>query len=902
VKTRTCLSLVTLLLTTPAAAQYDSLRTPKPEAAAPIAADKLSKAPKLSKSVDAVYPKDAQAQGVEADVVLLLSLTERGTVESVTVSEPSSSPGMGFEEAATVAAYGLEFEPAEMDGKPLAVQLAYKVRFRLAKKAAPMNEAAIEPTIPAAAPAPVAPTAPAHVPVANYTGTLLERGTRLPLSGVLVTVFRDGEDGKPVGFETTSDAQGAFRFFDLAPGAWRFHLELPGYFPYRTTEEIKAGEVLAVKYFVEKGSYNPFDVTVVAARPRKEVSRTVVTAQEIEHVPGTFGDPLNVLQNFAGVARTGGLLGGLLVVRGSLPQDTRFAVDGTDVPIVYHFGNLRSVLPLGMIDSLEFYPGNFSPYYGRAIGGAVDIQVKKLQPKKIGGYADISVFDGSLYLEAPLGSKAAIAIAGRRSYIDAFITAFTPKDAPVSFAQAPRYYDFQLLASYRPRPEHDLRAFVFGSDDRMKLLFKDPGQLFGPAVNGNDFRTSTSFYRTLLTYKYVPGERIENTFRLAQGRNWSEQKVAQYLANFTFDFVQLRETVRAKLTDTITIQTGLDVQYVRADAHVNLPRPLQEGEVMSDYDLSNTIEVKLKGLTEWYPAGFFELELKPLPGLLLLPGVRFDRFSAVGQNVWQPRLTARWEVRKDVTVKGGVGLFAQEPQLYETDPTFGNPTLHAQKATHYSAGVEYKPCSWLGLDATGFYRDLSNLVSSTDATIQKDGVQKAVVYDNQGGGRAYGLELVARHEFAHNFTGWLAYTLSRSERRDSGKTDYRLLDFDQTHILTALGSYVLPRHWMVSGRFRLVSGLPYTPVKGAAYDAYDDQYKPSYGQVNSARMGMFAQLDVRLDKSWTYKTWILGMYLDTQNLFNRTNPSQYNYSFNYRQTTVQPVLPVMAILGVKAEF
>jgi outer membrane receptor for ferrienterochelin and colicin len=323
---------------------------------------------------------------------------------------------------------------------------------------------------------------------------------------------------------------------------------------------------------------------------------------------------------------------------------------------------------------------------------------------------------------------------------------------------------------------------------------------------------------------------------------------------------------------------------------------------MSDYDLSNTIEVKLKGLTEWYPAGFFELELKPLPGLLLLPGVRFDRFSAVGQNVWQPRLTARWEVRKDVTVKGGVGLFAQEPQLYETDPTFGNPTLHAQKATHYSAGVEYKPCSWLGLDATGFYRDLSNLVSSTDATIQKDGVQKAVVYDNQGGGRAYGLELVARHEFAHNFTGWLAYTLSRSERRDSGKTDYRLLDFDQTHILTALGSYVLPRHWMVSGRFRLVSGLPYTPVKGAAYDAYDDQYKPSYGQVNSARMGMFAQLDVRLDKSWTYKTWILGMYLDTQNLFNRTNPSQYNYSFNYRQTTVQPVLPVMAILGVKAEF
>jgi len=176
---------------------------------------------------------------------------------------------------------------------------------------------------------------------------------------VLVTVFRDGEDGKPIGFETTSDAKGGFRFFDLAPGLWKFHLEVPGYYPYRTTEEIKTGEVLAVKYFVEKGSYNPFDVTVVAPRPKKEVSRTVVSAQEIEHVPGTFGDPLNVLQNFPGVARTGGLLGGLLVVRGSLPQDTRFAVDGTDVPIVYHFDNLRSVLPLGMIDSWSSTPGTF---------------------------------------------------------------------------------------------------------------------------------------------------------------------------------------------------------------------------------------------------------------------------------------------------------------------------------------------------------------------------------------------------------------------------------------------------------------------------------------------------------------------------------------------------------------
>ena len=89
---------------------------------------------------------------------------------------------------------------------------------------------------------------------------------------------------------------------------------------------------------------------------------------------------------------------------------------------------------------------------------------------------------------------------------------------------------------------------------------------------------------------------------------------------------------------------------------------------------------------------------------------------------------------------------------------------------------------------------------------------RPLIYDNGGTGRVYGMELVARHDFTNNFTGWLAYTLSRAERRDSGETEDRLFDFDQTHILTVVGSYLLPRNWQVGGRFRLVSGNPITPV------------------------------------------------------------------------------------------
>ena len=113
-------------------------------------------------------------------------------------------------------------------------------------------------------------------------------------------------------------------------------------------------------------------------------------------------------------------------------------VDGATVPLIYHFGGLRSVIPVGMLDSIEFFPGNFSPMYGRATGGIIDVQLKKLQPPKIGGYADVSILDTGVYLEVPLGNKGGIAVAGRRSYIDFIIEAAVPDDAPVNLVTAPR--------------------------------------------------------------------------------------------------------------------------------------------------------------------------------------------------------------------------------------------------------------------------------------------------------------------------------------------------------------------------------------------------------------------------------------------------------------------------------
>jgi TonB family protein len=885
----------------------EGLQIPRPPDAQQIEAGKLSKVPKQTKFVQADYPKEAAAKGIEAEVVLLLDINAQGKVDGAAVAQPATPAGMGFDEAAVLAAQQFEFEPAELDGKPIAVQLTYRYKFKLT----PKTEAA--PAAPAApgATAPAVPAAPARQPVVNFSGVLRERGTRLPLPGVMVTVFR--EDGvappggaadvpaKPVGYEATSDASGRFRFFDLAPGDWKVLIEPPGFYPFRTTETIRAGEGVETTYYVERGSYNPYDVTVTATRPRKEVSRTVLSAQEIEKIPGAAGDPLAVVQNFAGVARTP--VAGQIVVRGSAPEDTRIFVDGVEVPLIYHFGGLRSVIPVGMLDAIEFYPGNFAPGYGRATGGIIDVQVKKLQPKKVGGYADVSLLDTGVFLEVPLGDKAAVAVAGRRSYIDYIIQAVVPDDSGVGLVTAPRYYDGQLLATFRPAPAHDLRAFFFGADDRLELLFQNPASVT-PDVNGSGLSISTSFYRSLFTYRYVPGDKVENTLRVSQGRDWLNFNFGSLTFDVDIYSAQVRDTVRHRFGEQWALSYGVDFLYGKSDFLVRAPRPPKEGEPPNNaFDLTRTVESRGQGQSYLAPAGFIEGELQPLPSLLLLPGLRVDYFSRVEQTLVQPRLTARWQFADHFTVKGGAGLFVQPPDFDETDDIFGNPQLELERALHYSGGVEFKPLAHLTFDITGFYKDLHRLVSKTDAIVPTpDGKMRPLIYDSTGTGEVVGMEVVGRHELSGNFTGWLAYTLSRAVRRDSGAAEDRLFDFDQTHILTAVGSYLLPRNWQVGARFRLVSGNPRTPIVRSIYNATLDRYEPVYGSVNSERNTAFHQLDLRVDKRWIYQGWMLNLYLDVQNVYNHLNTEGVNYNFDFRLATPQTGLPILTILGIRADF
>src|SRR5690606_14884935 len=188
------------------------------------------------------------------------------------------------------------------------------------------------------------------------------------------------------------------------------------------------------------------EIIVTGERPPREVTRRTLARRELTKIPGTSGDALRSLPSLPGVARPPASAG-LLIVRGSAPQDTNIFIDGALVPIVYHFGGLSSVVPTEMLEKIDFYPGNFSARYGRVMGGIVDVGLRSPRNDAFHGMVQLDLIDARAMVEGPIpwtDKKWTFAAAGRRSWLDAWLgPALDAAGAGVT--QAPRYYDYQFM-------------------------------------------------------------------------------------------------------------------------------------------------------------------------------------------------------------------------------------------------------------------------------------------------------------------------------------------------------------------------------------------------------------------------------------------------------------------------
>jgi hypothetical protein len=247
-------------------------------------------------------------------------------------------------------------------------------------------------------------------------------------------------------------------------------------------------------------------------------------------------------------------------------------------------------------------------------------------------------------------------------------------------------------------------------------------------------------------------------------------------------------------------------------------------------------------------------------------------------------------------IRGAVGIYHQPPLAEDLSAVFGNPKLDAGKAVHYLFGVAYQLSKPISVEITSFYATQSDLVTRSPLPAPLN--TQALVQD--GKGRAYGTQILLRHDLAGRFFGWLSYSILRSERTDGGSDAFRLFDFDQTHVFTALASYDIGAGFEIGARFRYSTGYPRTPVIGAVFDARTDAFQPVFGAHNSIRIPDFYAVDARLAKRFKFSpTSELELYLDVQNVTDHANPEEIVYNYNYTKKSYITGLPVLPVVGGK---
>ncbi|OIP44047.1 MAG: hypothetical protein AUK47_01665 [Deltaproteobacteria bacterium CG2_30_63_29] len=854
--------------------------------------------PELVAQTSAVYPAEALAERLEGVVSAAVFIDADGKVVNVEVL--SGGPeGYGFDAAAIAAIETYVFLPALNDGRPIPSRIQIDLPFSPPTRV-PIEPEVIESSILPDEQVPVEESEP-EPPALSLQGLILERGTRSPLAGVLVSVEREGEL-----FESYTNDDGRFELRGLTTGEWKVTIEETEFAPFETEEQAADGEVVEATYFLERTYYDAYGTDGASVyetrerKARKEVTRRTLEVSEIQKIPGNSGDALKVVQNLPGVARST-FNSGAVVVRGSAPQDTEVQLDGSPIPLLYHFGGLTSVINSDILSSIDFYPGNFSARYGRAMGGILDVKTRAPRKDRFSGYVDVDIIDISALLEGPITQDLSFQLSARRSYFDTILPLVLPDDAGLDLTVAPRYWDYQGRINWKPAPHHELEAFSYGSDDVLEFLLDEP-QPENPIVRGN-IEAGTSFHRGQVTYTYR-GDRVTNRFSTNFGNTLLEFALGD-TARFVLDILQhsTREELTYEVSDRLTLLAGMDILFGSAKVQARLPEMPREGEFAGGFESRRFVTLDVESFF-YYPAYFMEAQLQLTQELSMVLGGRLDYDLLTKRFNGDLRSSLRFEVDEHWALKAGVGSFSQPPQPQETIEEFGNPDLQWQTAYHYSLGGElrlpfYEPAL---IDVTGFYKNMSNLITDTTDVVVREGKAVPEVFSNDGLGEVYGIELLARHELANNFFGWVAYTFSKGLRKDGIGEPWNPFEFDQTHILTVIGSIKLPDQWQVGGRFRYVTGRPYTPRDGSVFDADADDYTPVPGPTMSSRIEAFHQLDLRVDKSWVFDLWILSAYIDVQGVYYHANPEAVQYNYDSTQSTYVRGLPILPSFGIKGEF
>lgn len=699
---------------------------------------------------------------------------------------------------------------------------------------------------------------------------------------------------------TVSNEDGSYRISGLEAGFIRLEISFVGYKTTISPEiEISNQKPAYLNIGMETSDTKLQEITVTATPFRKTeespLSLKNIGISEIETSPGANRDISKVIQSFPGVQSTPSFRNDI-IIRGGGPSESRFFLDGVEVPNINHFATQgASGGPVGIINAdllreVNYFSGAFPANRGNALSGVFEFFQVDGNPDQLRAKASVGASEVTGTIDGPLGENTSYILSARRSYLQVL---FSLLELPF----LPTYNDFQVKIKTRLDRKNELSFIGLGAIDRsvLNLDIEEPDdeQKYLLATLPENDQWS---YTAGLVYKHYR-DRGYHTFVLS--RSHLNNQAIKYLnndksseANKTINYQS--EEIENKLRFENICRIGnTKLNFGAGVDLVTYTNATQQKRFYTDGILDVNYRTRLN-LVKWYWFGQAS-HLFLNDRLSLSAGIRADanNYAASMRSPFDqlsPRLSASYQFAPDWSVNFNTGIYYQLPPLtalgYKEEGVYVNKTnqLRYIRANHLIAGIEYHPRPNINLTLEGFLKNYSHYPFSVNDSISLAnlGADFGVIGNEEvvsiSEGRAYGLEFQTRVVASNRFNLNLSYTWVRSEF-DNRFGQSIVSSWDSRHLLILTTTRKLKRDWSAGARWRLAGGLPYTPYdleRSSLVEAWNLNNGPFLDtkRWNSKRFDPFHQLDIRIDKAYYLNQITAKFYIDIQNLYNFKSQNQ----------------------------
>lgn len=701
-----------------------------------------------------------------------------------------------------------------------------------------------------------------------------------------------------------------FYSISLSPGDYAVHFSYIGYKSIQKNVSLNQNQTVNIDLPSEEVSLQ--EVVVKAERPnanveKVEMSTTTVSMVQIKQIPQFMGevDIIRSLLLLPGVTTVGeGATG--FNVRGGNVDENLILLDEAPVYNASHVFGFFSVFNADAVKDMKIYKGGIPATYGGRLSSVLDVRQKEGNMKKFAGEGGLGLISSRLLLEGPIKKdKSSFMVAGRRSYADVFTRLSSNesiKDNVVYF------YDLNSKINYVINERN--RIYLSGYFGRDVLTAGNSARLdwgnntgtirWNHVINSRLFSNVTAVYSD---YDYtLSGDSQGEKFK------WTSSILNTNLkADFSY-----------YMNPNNTLAFGINALSYRFEpGDVSLKRA---GESDVNFNLRKKRAVE--------PAIYISNEQTINQNLSLQYGLRYSRFYNVGKGseyvygnqeslnvnnivdtveykggeviksygAFEPRFSAKYTVSPNSSIKMSYNRMAQYIHLVSNTTAALPIDIWAPSGKYIKpARVDQFTVGYfrnfnddaLEFSAEIYYKNYKDLLDYKDGAelLFNDAIETEII---NGKGRAYGLELLLRKQEGQ-LTGWVGYTLSRTERKVPGinNNDFYPSNYDKLHDLSVVANYTLNPKWSLSSNITFMTGRPVT-YPNAQY-VYEGIVVPNYDNRNGARTPAYHRLDVSAtyvpnknpDKKWT-GSWTFSIY----NAYGRRNP----FSIYFRQNEDNPAI------------